>query len=505
MKRLVFCGDDIVQVDIPDHTRVLRAPEPLPGLVDYEAEVRRALRNPAGTKPLGELVGGNSRVTIAFDDPCLPLPPLRNDPRGRAVGVILEELISAGVDTNNVSLICAIGLHRKWTHRELRSILGKRVWSELGPVRITNHDSEDPDRMVDLGSSGGGHPVRVNRAVTESDLLIYVNVNWTSMNGGWKSIIVGLGDYESIRAHHNVKVLSEGGSVMDTGSKFHEVICDMGKTVGASARVFTVETTLNNRIWGPFLEGFFSLEGANPRLPHRLLAHVPGPSKNAVSTLLRGAYQPVAVNAGSVDEVHDATLQTLFQQQNVKVEGQTDALLVGVPNLSPYSSFSRINPLLAANTALGYVFNMHIGKPPVRKGGVMILAQPFLPGFKQVHHPSYVEFFDRVLPETLDPREMEEGFEEEFARRPEYIRLYRFGHAYHGVHPFYVWYWCSLALKHLERVIVAGAVDHSIPGRMGFESVDTVEEALDRAGETLGKDFSLTHLVIPPIFATEVL
>jgi hypothetical protein len=53
-----------------------------------------------------------------------------------------------------------------------------------------------------------------------------------------------------------------------------------------------------------------------------------------------------------------------------------------------------------------------------------------------------------VLTETTDPVEIHK-YEESFATDPWYIHLYRTGHAYHGVHPFYMWYWCAHALEHL--------------------------------------------------------
>ncbi len=503
MQRLVFYGDDLVAVSLPDDARILRAPAALPGLKDYEGEVRRALAEPLGSPPLRRLVGPSSRVTIAFDDPCLPLPPMRRDVRGRAIGVVLKELQAAGVPKNNITLICAVGLHRKWTPGELRFLLGNRVWTEMGGGRIRNHDAEDPLELVDLGRTPGGHPVRVSRAVTASDLLIYVNVNWTSMNGGWKSIVVGLGDYESIRAHHNVQVLAEGGSVMDHRAQFHEILREMGRLVNAHARIFTVETVLNSRVWSPLENRAFTLERSRQPLPFRISAAMPQPAKTIFSSVLRSSYQPVAVHAGAIDEVHPRTLEALLRQQNVRVDGQTDALFLALPNISPYAAFSRINPLLAMNTALGYVFNLHYGRPVVRPGGVLILMQPFLPGINLRHHPSYVEFYDRVLRETREPAEMEAAYEADFATRPEYVDRYRFGHAFHGVHPFYVWYWAAIALKYLGRIIVVGAVDPAIPQRMGFETADTLERALDMAAESLGEGFSLTHLSVPPVFATE--
>ncbi len=509
MKRKVFAGDDLVSVSLPDDTRSILPPEPMPGLRDYRGAVRRALRDPLGCPSLADLVRPGNRITIAFDDPCLPLPPMAGDIRGRAIEVILEELFRAGIEKERIRLVCAIGLHRKCTPAELRRLLGRRVWRALGPSRIFNHDAEDPDGIVDLGRSRKGHVVQVNRRVTESDLLIYVNVNWTPMNGGWKSILVGLGAFQSIRTHHNVGVLEQGTLMDPARSRYHGMMAEMGEIVARQANVFTVETVVNNRVWGPGLDRWMSLDGkgSKGRVPRamRWAGMLPDSVKQGLSGLLRSAYEPIAVHAGRIDSVHPATLAALAGQQNVTVTGQTDALFLALPNLSPYSVFSRINPILAANMALGYVYNLHQGRPVVRDGGVMILMNPFLPGFHPQHHPSYREFYDRILPQTRDPREIEEGFEEDLASRPEYIEAYRYRYAYHGVHPIYVWAWGCIGLQRLSRIIVVGARDPGVIKHLGFTPVPTLDEALSTARDLLGKGFSMTHLSVPPIFVTEVL
>ncbi len=504
MRRLVFFGDDLIRVELPDRTRVIEAPPPLPPLHDYPRRVREALRDPVGCSPLSELVGPGSRVTIAFDDPCLPLPPAWRDPRGPAVEAVLRELFSLGVRREDVELVCAVGLHRKWTERELRHLLGRRVWAVMGPARIGNHDAEDPTGVVDLGVTANGYPVEVNRKILESDLTVYVNVNWTSMNGGWKSYLVGLGTYRAIRAHHNPRVLTEGGSVMDPSSRFHDILREQGEYLSRHTRLLSVETVLNNRVWPGFLQGYLSLSRGRVPLVFKLSRFFPQALKGAVSSALRSAYAPVAVHAGFPGEVHRDTLRELFRQQNVQVEGQSDALFLSLPNICPYAAFSRMNPLLAANSALGYVFNLHLGRPVVREGGVLVLMQPFLPGFHRRHHLPYIEFFERVLSQTHDPLEMEIRFEEDFADRREYIHAYRNEHSYHGVHPFYVWYWCGLALKHLAKVIVVGAQRREVVERMGFQWAASLEEAWKAAAKILGRDFTLTHLSVPPIFAAEV-
>ena len=122
---------------------------------------------------------------------------------------------------------------------------------------------------------------------------------------------------------------------------------------------------------------------------------------------------------------------------------------MGVPYLGPYNVNSSMNPILAACMGLGYYFNSYRGQPVVRKGGAVILYHPLNEGFNQLHHPSYVDFYEEVLAESTDPAVVGEKYEQQFAQDPWYIHLYRTSHAYHGVHPFYMWYW--IAARHGPR------------------------------------------------------
>ena len=150
-----------------------------------------------------------------------------------------------------------------------------------------------------------------------------------------------------------------------------------------------------------------------------------------------------------MEAVHALTTANVWAQQGVEVDGQTDILTMGLPYICPYNVNSIMNPILVACLGLGYFFNMYRGKPLVREGGVVIMKHPTRPEFHPGHHPSYIDFYEQVLTQTVDPVQMHKEFEESFATDPWYVHLYRTGHAYHGVHPFYMWYWCAHALAHL--------------------------------------------------------
>ena len=139
----------------------------------------------------------------------------------------------------------------------------------------------------------------------------------------------------------------------------------------------------------------------------------------------------------------------------------------------------------------------------VREGGVAILSHPTPWAFHPVHHPSYIDFFEEVLSDTTDPIEIEKTYEERFATDEWYRHLYRTSHAYHGVHPFYMWYWGAHALEHLGRVIVVGGEPRAVR-RLGFSPASTLTDALEMATDTVGRDPTITHLHCPPIMLADV-
>jgi lactate racemase len=152
---------------------------------------------------------------------------------------------------------------------------------------------------------------------------------------------------------------------------------------------------------------------------------------------------------------------------------------------------------------LGYFFNLYQGRPLVRQGGVLIFTHPVAREFHPVHHPSYIDFFEEVLLETTDPEEMHKRFERDYAEDEWYSHLYRTSHAYHGVHPFYMWYWGAHALEHVGDVIFVGG-DREACRRMGFKRASTMADALEMAEGTVGRDPSITHFGCPPLFYAEV-
>ena len=497
---------------LPEGSRVIYAPEPIDPLEDPSAAIRHALRSPLGDKdPLPSLLRAGMKLTIAFDDISLPLPPMeRPDIRQLVIEQVLDMAADAGVD--DVELIVALALHRRMTEPELRHALGDRIYDAFAPNGLlTQHDAEDPDALVHLGQTDHGEDVEINRRAAESDLLVYVNINLVAMDGGHKSVATGLASYKSLRHHHNPQTMQQSKSFMDQHhSELHTSNWRMGRLIADHVNVFQIETNLNNDAFPPAFSFLQKREwewGVKDRLAYlgasKALDRTPAKYARQIFHSVKAPHRMTAVQAGEVEAVHAVTTDNVWKQQGVVVEGQTDILSMGLPYISPYNVNSILNPILVACLGLGYFFNMYRGRPVVREGGVVIMSHPTPWEFNPVHHPSYIDFFEQVLSETTDPIEVAKGFEESFATDPWYIHLYRTGHAYHGVHPFYMWYWCAHALQHLGGVIIVGG-DPAAVHRLGFRVASTMADALEMATDIVGPSPTLTHLHTPPILMSDV-
>ena len=509
--RILFSGEDLLLEDLPIGTRVIYPKPPIEGLANPGAAIRYALNHPLEADPLYAQLAPGMRVTIAVDDISVPLPPMATpDIRQTIIEILLEMLDANGVD--DVHIIVATCLHRKMTEPEMKRMVGAKIHDAFYPDRYYCNDVEDPDGFVHLGTTEHKEVVNIHRRAVESDLVIYVNINFVPMDGGHKSVTIGLGDYEVTRPHHEPTTMRSSGYMDPKHSTMNTKIERQGAIVQQHLNVFHIETVLNNRMFaGPtaFLskneDEFTEIDRLKFEAMRWSLGKLPAGAKRKLFQAIPSQYQMVCVHAGKTEPVHEKTLVRCFEQYAVHVRGQADILICGVPFISPYNVNSILNPILVQTMGLGYFHNMFRGKPVLKKGGVMILTHPVYDEFDHVQHPSYIEFFNRILPETRDAHVMHRKYEEEFAKNPSYIEMYRRGNAYHGAHPCYMWYWGQRGREKVSRVIVVGADNATVPQIMGWETAGSVAEAIAMARGTMGRSAQISMMHHPPYMICDVL
>lgn len=185
-------------------------PLPVEPCTDLAAEVRRALSQPLGCPPLGEIVRPGERIAVLLEDHTRPTPTAALLPQ------LLEELARAGVKEDDLTLVITHGTHRLSTEEEVKRILGTELSRRL---RVLQHRCDEPQQQVYLGLTSRGTPVWVNRQVAEADRRIgigYIGPSpYAGYSGGWKLIVPGVAALDTINANHSLVPLGfrRGGRV----------------------------------------------------------------------------------------------------------------------------------------------------------------------------------------------------------------------------------------------------------------------------------------------------
>jgi lactate racemase len=286
--RVLFSGDQLVQVDLPAGTRCIYPKPPIEPLKDPDSAIRYALNHPIDSEPLYAKLKPGMKVTIAIDDISLPLPPMRRpDVRERILTVVLQMLAEYAID--DIEIIVATGVHRRMKAHEVRHMVGDKIFDRYWPERLYNHDAEDTDNMVEIGTSEHGDVLELNRRAAESDLLIYVNLSFVPMNGGFKSVAVGLCNYKSLRPHHCPKSIRASDSYMDPArSALSNDIERMGHVVKKNLNVFQIEATINNRMFDRTLDFLAKNEDDTPARPARFTRRRSSAASNSIACRSRG-------------------------------------------------------------------------------------------------------------------------------------------------------------------------------------------------------------------------
>ena len=327
------------------------------------------------------------------------------------------------------------------------------------------------------------------------------------MDGGHKSVAVGLCDYESLRTHHDPQTIRDSDSYMDPArSALNHKVIKLGKIVDETSECLS-HRDRHQQSHVRRGHGFPAAQRRRLQAFDRMkfeamrftMSKLPRAARRKLLHSRPSQYEMTACYAGKTELVHEKIVAKGFEQYAIPIRGQADILITGIPDISPYNVYSILNPLLVQVMALGYHFNFYRNKPLLKKGGVLILHHPCYDDFDHQFHPSYIEFFNRLLPETRDAFTLREKYEREFANNPSYVEMYRRGNAYHGAHPFFMWYWGENGRQHVGHVIAAGAENAHVPAILGWERADNLTEAIAMARSYMGNSAEITMLHQPMI------
>jgi nickel-dependent lactate racemase len=159
------------------------------------AEIRQAVQNPVGTRPLREIAAGKKTVTIAFDDLTRPTPTYEIVPH------VIAELRAAGIRDENILFVVAHGCHYQMNGLEAAKKLGEETVRRHPWI---NHNIWE--NLVDLGTTKAGNQILVNTYYVKADVRITLSGlkahGTPGYGGGPKLILPGICGMKTIRYMH---------------------------------------------------------------------------------------------------------------------------------------------------------------------------------------------------------------------------------------------------------------------------------------------------------------
>jgi len=220
-------GKSSVNFELPHSmTGTVVKPQPAEPPIHSRRAIQNALETPLGTPPLHQLARQGQRVCIVFTD------ITRASPDHMLVPALLAELEKGGVQDEDITLLCGIGLHRPSTPEEKLAKLGSAI---VKRYRVIDNEPQDPDALVDLGATDGGAPVLVHSAAVEVDLLIATGIvephQYAGYSGGRKTLAVGAAGEALIAHTHGPAFVDHPDTRLGRieGNPFHEAVTEAAR------------------------------------------------------------------------------------------------------------------------------------------------------------------------------------------------------------------------------------------------------------------------------------
>ena len=152
-----------------------------------------------------------------------------------AVGIDLQIEIAAVLSrgevlAEDITVVLALGSHRKHTEEEMRKLVGERCWQE---VKCVDSDVND---CVHLGVTKAGTPVDITRVVAEADVRICLgNIEFhyfAGYSGGAKAIMPGVSTPAAIQQNHRMMVSPDACAGQLEGNPVRADIEEAGEICG---------------------------------------------------------------------------------------------------------------------------------------------------------------------------------------------------------------------------------------------------------------------------------
>jgi hypothetical protein len=343
-------------------------------------------------------------------------------------------------------------------------------------------------------------PLRVNRHLVETDVVVVVTAAETVLHGGPATLLAASGR-EALRAAGAYSLLETSASQgWQLAVAIERELLRRVPLIGASL-------TLNNPLLTGAARGYPYDEAALERIADSKLRGafglLPGWLRDRMISSLRRELTVAAAYGGPPSVAHAEALLRAVEARSAPLEGRLDAIVIGIPRTTPHLPRERPNPLLAAFLGLGLALRLWRDGFPLVEGGTAILVHRFHRRFAHPTQAPYRGFFQATTRHGRESLELLEA-ERLAATDERAIDAYRGGRACHPVLPFVDWAGCAPAVGRLGAVLIAGCRDAVAARQLGFVPTQNISTAMEMAHGRAGGPPRVGFLLSPPYFPLRV-
>ena len=117
--------------------------------------------------------------------------------------LLIDRLNHNGISDTAITILYALGIHRKQTEDEQVRLIGSTVANR---IQFVDHDAFDSTMITRLGTTTRGTPIEINRLLTRADKVILTGSirfhYFAGFSGGRKSILPGVASSNACIANH---------------------------------------------------------------------------------------------------------------------------------------------------------------------------------------------------------------------------------------------------------------------------------------------------------------
>lgn len=201
---------------------------PMPELTGdaLQTAIEAALEQPVASERLRDIAKPTDKVTVVVTD------VTRLCPDDKLLPPLLKELERAGVPDGNITILIAVGMHRGSNDPERRTMLGDSI---VERYRVVDHEPQNADKLVDLGTVVHNVPAVVSKVVMEADLVVATGIvephQYAGFSGGRKTVAIGSAGAATIDYTHLPWSLDHPRTRLGNldGNPFHEAVTEIAR------------------------------------------------------------------------------------------------------------------------------------------------------------------------------------------------------------------------------------------------------------------------------------